>query len=200
MQCVQKPASCQVCLSVVGVCPDFVPIVVLQLVEAKLKRAYREVQAKPVTAYLWCCCWSKQDSSSDSNSVVLQLMQAELQALTETVVLQLVEAKLKRAYQEGQAARAAGQDPLAAELAASTHRLRAQAATLAAPIIHILQEDSAPVQDPAPSQAAAELAGDQEQQPATAVTSTPAAGTTEQELSVAQADANMAALLQEEAG
>lgn len=46
------------------------------------------------------------------------------------VCLQLVEAKLKRAYQEGQAARAAGQDPLAAELAATAHRLRMQAATL----------------------------------------------------------------------
>ena len=44
--------------------------------------------------------------------------------------LQLVEAKLKRAYQEGQAARAVGQDPLAAELAASAHRLRMQAAAL----------------------------------------------------------------------
>ena len=116
------------------------------------------------------------------------------------VWLQLVEAKLKRAYQEGQAARAAGQDPLAAELAASTHRLRAQAATLAAPVPHILQEDTAPVQDPAPSQAAAELASGQEQQAAAAVKAVSASGTTEQELSVAQADANMAALLQEEAG
>ena len=42
--------------------------------------------------------------------------------------MQLVEAKLKRAFQEGQAARAAGQDPLAAELAATTHRLHLQAA------------------------------------------------------------------------
>ena len=115
------------------------------------------------------------------------------------MVLQLVEAKLKRAYQEGQAARAAGQDPLAAELAASTHRLRAQAATLAAPVTHILQEDTAPVQDPAPRQAVAELAGGQEPQDA-AVKIVSAAGTSEQELSVAQADANMAALLQEEAG
>ena len=115
------------------------------------------------------------------------------------VVLQLVEAKLKRAYQEGQAARAAGQDPLAAELAACTHRLRAQSPTLASPIT-LLQEDVAPVHDPAPSQADPELGSGQEQQAAAAAKTATTAGATEQELSVAQADANMAALLQEEAG
>lgn len=67
------------------------------------------------------------------------------------LLLQLVEAKLKRAYQEGQAARAAGQDPLAAELAASAHRLRMQAATLipTAPLlVQVMPKHPAmPVQD-----------------------------------------------------
>ena len=103
-----------------------------------------------------------------------------------------MEAKLKRAYQEGQAARAAGQDPLAAELAASTHRL---------------QENGPPAQHPVPNQAAPEPAAtaSQQQQAAAAAAAAGVTGvlssvTTEQELSVAQADANMAALLQEEAG
>ncbi len=110
----------------------------------------------------------------------------------------MVEAKLKRAYQEGQAARAAGQDPLAAELAASAHRLRVQAATLALPM-PLAPEDGQPTLEPAPTQSPPQLPVSLAHQAPDVRRVTPAL-TQEQELSVAQADANMAALLQEEAG
>ena len=113
-------------------------------------------------------------------------------------VMQLVEAKLKRAYQEGQAARAAGQDPLAAELAASNHRLRVQAKPLALPLPLALA-DGQPALDPPPTHSPPQPAMSLTHQ-APDVRRVAAVLTQEQELSVAQADANMAALLQEEAG
>ena len=112
-------------------------------------------------------------------------------------MLQLVEAKLKRAYQEGQAARAAGQDPLA-ELAASNHRLRVQAKSLALPLPLALA-DGQPALDPPPTHSPPQPAMSLTHQ-APDVRRVAAVLTQEQELSVAQADANMAALLQEEAG
>lgn len=111
--------------------------------------------------------------------------------------MQLVEAKLKRAYQEGQAARAAGQDPLAAELAASSHRLRIQAATLALPMPLAPEEGQAALEPP-PTQSPPQPAMSLSHQ-APDVRRVTAALSHEQELSAAQADANMAALLQEEA-
>ncbi|KAL0049995.1 hypothetical protein WJX82_002341 [Trebouxia sp. C0006] len=117
---------------------------------------------------------------------------------TRTTRQQLVEAKLKRAYQEGQAARAAGQDPLAAELAASNHRLRAQAKPLALPLPLALA-DGQPALDPSPTHSPPQPAMSLIHQ-APDVRRVAAVLTQEQELSVAQADANMAALLQEEAG
>ena len=112
--------------------------------------------------------------------------------------VQLVEAKLKRAYQEGQAARAAGQDPLAAELAASAHRLRLQAATSALPSALPLEAGQDALPQPlaqSPPQPAMSLTHQ-----APDVRRVASQLTQEQELSMAQADANMAALLQEEAG
>ncbi|KAA6429353.1 MAG: hypothetical protein FRX49_00747 [Trebouxia sp. A1-2] len=117
---------------------------------------------------------------------------------TRTTRQQLVEAKLKRAYQEGQAARAAGQDPLAAELAASNHRLRVQAKPLALPLPLALA-DGQPALDPPPIHSPPQPAMSLTHQ-APDVRQVAAVLSQEQELSVAQADANMAALLQEEAG
>ena len=110
----------------------------------------------------------------------------------------MVEAKLKRAYQEGQAARAAGQDPLAAELAACAHRLKTQATTLALPS-PLAPEDGQPALALSPTQSSPQPALSLTHQ-APDVRRVAAVLTQEQELSVAQADANMAALLQEEAG
>lgn len=113
-------------------------------------------------------------------------------------MLQLVEAKLKRAYQEGQAARLAGQDPLAAELAALMPRPKTHAA---APTLSTGPEDDHhTLADPTPapqSPPGASVGVRLQQSDAGHV----GGGVSrEQQLSVAQADANMAALLQEEAG
>ena len=111
-------------------------------------------------------------------------------------ILQLVEAKLRRAYQEGQAARLAGQDPLAAELAASTHRLRTATPAPALPIA--LEDGDHPPTDPLPAPQTPSQPAENLAQPVSDV-SHPGLSR-EEELSIAQADANMAALLKEEAG
>ena len=114
------------------------------------------------------------------------------------MLVQLVEAKLRRAYQEGQAARLAGQDPLAAELAALLHKPKSCSATPALPIAPE-DHDHTPVGPTPPPQSAPPTAVGVSQQGGDAGRAD--GGLTEEEqLSIAQADANMAALLQEEAG
>lgn len=121
-------------------------------------------------------------------------------AIADLIELQLVEAKLRRAYQEGQAARLAGPDPLAAELAATIHRSRSPAATPALPMPTVPEDGHNPPVHPNPTP---------QSPPRPAVSLTQHGGdvrhagaglTREGERSIAQADANMAALLQEEAG
>ena len=109
-----------------------------------------------------------------------------------------MEAKLRRAYQEGQAARLAGQDPLAAELAALLHKPKPHAATpalLTAPEDH----DHTPADPTPPPQSPPKAAVGVSQQSSDAGRADGCLSREEQ-LSMAQADANMAALLQEEAG
>lgn len=124
---------------------------------------------------------------------------AEAHGLVCVCVLQLVEAKLKRAYQEGQAARLAGQDPLAAELAALMPRPKTHAAAPPLPIGP--EDDHHTPADPSPSpQSPAGAAVDVSLQQGCDAGGVGGGLSREEQLSVAQADANMAALLQEEAG
>lgn len=109
-----------------------------------------------------------------------------------------MEAKLRRAYQEGQAARLAGQDPLAAELAALLHKPKPHAATPALPIAPE-DHDHTPAGPTPPPQSAPPAAVGVSQQSGGAGRADGGL-TREEQLSIAQADANMAALLQEEAG
>lgn len=114
-------------------------------------------------------------------------------------VLQLVEAKLKRAYQEGQAARLAGQDPLAAELAALVPRAKTHAAGPALPTGP--EDDDHTFADPTPPlQSPPRAAVGVSQQHSDAGRVVGGGLSREEQLRMAQADANMAALLQEEAG
>ena len=113
-------------------------------------------------------------------------------------MLQLVEAKLRRAYQEGQAARLAGQDPLAAELAALLHKPKPHAAALVLPTAPE-DRDHTPADPTPPPQSPPKAAVGVSQQNGDAERADGGL-TREKQLSIAQADANMAALLQEEAG
>ena len=113
-------------------------------------------------------------------------------------VMQLVEAKLRRAYQEGQAARLAGQDPLAAELAALLHKPKPHAAALAVPTPPE-DHDHTPA-DPTPPPHSPPKAAVGVSQQSSDAGRADGGLTREEQLSIAQADANMAALLREEAG
>lgn len=113
-------------------------------------------------------------------------------------MLQLVEAKLRRAYQEGQAARLAGQDPLAAELAALLHKPKP---TSTAPVLPTALEDHNHTHaDPSPPPQSPPRASMGVSQQSGDARRGDGGLTREEQLSIAQADANMAALLQEEAG
>ena len=117
---------------------------------------------------------------------------------TNSSVLQLVEAKLRRAYQEGQAARLAGQDPLAAELAALVHKPKTHAAAVAQAIAP--EDDHHTPADPTPPPQSPPRAASGVSPQIGDVGRVDGGLTLEEQLSIAQADANMAALLKEEAG